>query len=85
MNEKQKLRKIYEDIVCDFKILGTQHSKKFIITLEQHIETLETTESTRYLVNYFKACVRKHGNNLGCNQATKMLSNAYRKVFDITV
>lgn len=85
MNEKQKLRKLFEDVVCDFKDLGTQHSKKFIIALEQKVESVDTAEDTNYLINYFKACTKKHGNNLGCNQATKMLSNAYRKVFGMTV
>ena len=85
MNEKQKLRKLFEDVVCDFKDLGTQHSKKFIIALETQVESVESESDTKYLINYFKACVRKHGSNLGCNQATKMLSNAYRKVFGMTV
>lgn len=85
MKENSKLRKLFEDTVCDFKKLGTQHSKRFITALEIQVESVETEADTKYLINYFKACTRKHGNNLGCNQATKMLSNAYRKVFDITV
>ena len=85
MKEKLELRKMFEDITSDFKSLGTQHSKKFIIVLEKHVEGIEPTENSQYLINYFKACVKKHGNNLGCNQATKMLASAYNKIFNMTV
>ncbi len=85
MNEKQQLRKMFADISADFKVLGTQHSKKFLIALEMHIEDLDPTDKNKYLVNYFRACIKAHGNNLGCNQATKMLTQAYKKVFGMTV
>ena len=85
MKEKQQLRKMFEEVSGEFKSLGTKHAKHFIIALEKHVEMLEGVDSTDYLMNYFKACTRKHGNNLGCNQATSMLSSAYNKVFGMTV
>ncbi|CAH9014667.1 conserved hypothetical protein [Vibrio phage 424E50-1] len=85
MNQKKILRKLFEDVSCEFRDLGTKHSKMFVIALEEHVEDLEGIDSTDYLTNYFKACVKKHGNNLGCNQAIKMLESGYKKIYKMTV
>ncbi|AGH32249.1 hypothetical protein VPHG_00186 [Vibrio phage 11895-B1] len=81
----EQLRKMYEDIIEVFTPIKTNHKKTFLIEFEMILEKYDL-DNKDYLLNYFRSCIRQHkSNNLGYKQALLMLSNAYKKVYNITI
>ncbi|BAV80934.1 hypothetical protein [Vibrio phage RYC] len=84
--------KLHDTINTEFKSLGTKHAREFQKTLSKVVAEAQyeselpeaQQEKLNGLLSYFAVCT-KGKTNLGCNQALKMVSSAYKRIFNLTV
>lgn len=82
---------LHTSLTTEFKALGCKHAREFSKVLSRVVTEARYSDDNKIkeedldsLLAYFSVCV-KGKSNLGCNQALKMVSSAYKRIFNIVV